>query len=118
MRAVEEALSGPVERHSSQSRLLALGAVCLLTAAVRLWLIRHCPEPDTDVPGHLGIAHAVLADPTNVAIHWVWLPAYHFILAALLTLGFSADGIRVLNCVLASLVPLLVLRYGESTLAE
>jgi hypothetical protein len=116
MRAVEEALSGSVERQSSQSRLLALGAVCLLTAAVRLWLIRHCAEPDTDVPGHLGIAHAVLSDPTNVAIHWVWLPAYHFILAALLTIGFSADGIRVLNCALASLVPLLVLRYGESTL--
>ncbi|MGO9000015.1 MAG: hypothetical protein ACLQVI_42355 [Polyangiaceae bacterium] len=115
MHAVEEALSGPVERQSSQSRLLVLGAVSLLTALVRLWLIRHFPEPDTDVPGHLGIAHAVLSDPTNVAIHWVWLPAYHFILAALLTLGFSADGIRVLNCALASLVPLLVLRYGEST---
>lgn len=96
--------------------MLALGAVSLLTAVGRLWLIRHFPEPDTDVPGHLGIAHALLLDPTNVAIHWVWLPAYHFILAALLTVGVSADGVRVVNCALAALVPLLVMGYGESTL--
>jgi hypothetical protein len=34
----------------------------------------------------------------------------------LLIAGLSANGIRVLNCALAALVPVLVLRYGESTL--
>ncbi len=96
-------------------RWIALALFVVPTFLVRLWLIRHFPEPDTDVPGHLGIARALLVDPANVAIHWVWLPAYHYLLAAFLILGLSADGIRVLNCALAALVPVLVLRYGEST---
>jgi hypothetical protein len=81
----------------------------------RLWLIRNLPEPDADAPGHLGIARALISDPTNVAIHWVYLPAYHFLLAAFLLAGLNGDGVRIVNCALAALVPLLVLRYGEST---
>lgn len=97
-------------------RWIALAAFIVPTFLVRLWLIRHFPEPDTDVSGHLGIARALRLNPTNVAIHWVWLPAYHYLLAAFLIVGLSANGIRVLNCALAALVPVLVLRYGESTL--
>jgi hypothetical protein len=97
---------------------VALALLIIPTFFIRLWLIRHFPEPDTDAPGHLGIARALLSDPTNVAIHWVWLPAYHFVLAACLRAGLSADAIRVLNCALAALLPVLVLLYGESTAAR
>lgn len=100
---------------STRWRTVALSVLIILAALARLWLIRHFPEPDTDAPGHLGIARALLTDPTNVALHWVWLPAYHFVLAAFLLLGLSADAIRLVNCALAALVPVLVLRYGEST---
>lgn len=100
---------------STRWRTIALSVLIVLAALVRLWLIRHFPEPDTDAPGHLGIARALLTDPTNVALHWVWLPAYHFVLAAFLLFGLSADAIRVVNCALAVLVPVLVLRYGQST---
>ncbi len=101
--------------NSNRWRAVALGVLILLAGLLRLWLIHHFPEPDTDAPGHLGIARALLTDPTNVALHWVWLPGYHFILAALLLLGMNADAIRVFNCALAAFVPLLVLRYGESS---
>jgi hypothetical protein len=96
-------------------RTVALALLTLPTLLVRLWLIRHFPEPDTDAAGHLGIARAVLADPTNVAVHWVYLPAYHFVLAGFLLLGLTADGIRLVNCALAALVPVLVLHYVEGT---
>jgi hypothetical protein len=96
-------------------RLFALALLSVPAVLVRLWVIHHAPEPDADAPGHLGIARALLSDPTNVAIHWVYLPAYHFLLAAFLLLGLNGDTIRLVNCVLAALVPFLVLRYGEST---
>ncbi len=95
-------------------RSVALALLLLLTLLVRLWLIRHFPEPDTDAPGHLGIARALLSDPTNVRLHWVWLPGYHFLLAGLIRAGLSADAIRRMNCGLAALVPVFVLGYAES----
>jgi uncharacterized membrane protein YGL010W len=108
-------VADPSNRFGRQS-WIALAVFIVPTLLARLWLIRHFPEPDSDVAGHLGIARALRLDPTNVAIHWVWLPAYHYLLAVLLIAGLSANGIRVLNCALAALVPVLVLRYGESTL--
>ena len=92
----------------------ALAALLLIAAAVRIWLIRHFPEPDADAAGHLGMARAVLADPANVAIHWVYLPAYHFFLATLLIVGFTADKVRLLNCVFAAFVPVVVLKCAET----
>jgi hypothetical protein len=100
---------------SKRWRAVALAALVVPTVLARSWLIHRFPEPDADAAGHLGIARAVLSDPTNVAVHWVYLPAYHFVLAGLLLLGLSADSIRLVNCALAALVPLLVACYGEST---
>jgi hypothetical protein len=95
--------------------MVAFALLIVPAVLVRLWLINHFPEPDTDAPGHLGIARALLTNPTNVALHWVWLPAYHFLLAGLLGLGMTPGSIRVFNCVLASLVPVLIVGYGEAT---
>ena len=95
-------------------RWLALALVVAPTVGARLWLIHHFPEPDLDAKGHLGIARALLHDPTNVSLHWVWLPAYHFVLAALMAVGVTGQGVRILNCALAVLVPALVLLYAES----
>ncbi len=94
---------------------LALILVIAATLAWRLWIIRHYPDPDTDANGHLGIAHALLAHPLSVSIHWVYLPAYHFVLAGLEAIGFSGDAVRMLNCVLAATVPILALRYAQRT---
>jgi hypothetical protein len=97
-------------------RWLTLGAVLLLTAALRVWLVLRFPEPDADAPGHLGIAAAVLNDPFNVQLHWVWPPGYHFLLAALLRVGFTGDGVRLFNGALAALIPVLVWRHAERVL--
>jgi hypothetical protein len=108
-------LAGATAPSKKRWRPFAIACLVVPAVLVRLWLIRNFPEPDTDAAGHLGIARALIADPANVGIHWVYLPAYHFILAALLLVGLDANGIRLVNCALAALVPLLVLRYGRST---
>ena len=95
MRAAEQVLERPLDRASPQWRLHAIGAVILLTGLARVWLIRHYPEPDGDAKGHLGIAAALLVHPLNVAIHWVWPPGYHYLLAALLGVGVTANGALV-----------------------
>ena len=74
------------------------------------------PTPDGDAKGHLGIAAALLSDPLNVAAHWVWPPGYHYFLAALLAAGVTAQGVRLLDCALAALLPVLLWSYGERTI--
>jgi len=117
VRTEAETPDSPVERPSALWRWLALGSIVLFTTAARLWVIRLFPEPDGDAKGHLGIAMALLSDPLRVAVHWVWPPGYHYFLAALLAAGVTAQGVRVLNCLLAALLPFLVWRYGERTLS-
>jgi len=92
-----------------------LAAVIAATLLVRLWVIAHSPEPDTDAAGHLGIARALLAHPMSVSVHWVYLPAYHYVLALLEGVGLGATGVRVVNCVLAAALPVVVLEYARRT---
>ena len=112
---MEQALPNSVDRKSSYWPLLVLGAVNLLATAARIWVIDHCPEPDTDAKGHLGIAAALLSHPLNVAVHWVWPPGYHYLLAGLLALGVTAHGVRLLNCALAATLPIFVWGYCRDT---
>ena len=116
MHLADEALPRAAGRSSSRWRWLLLGAVILLTTVLRVWVIRHYPEPDGDAKGHLGIATALLSDPLNVAVHWVWPPGYHYFLAALLAGGVTAQGVRLLDCSLAALLPFLVWHYAERTI--
>ena len=100
---------------SVRARLLTLAAIVSVTAIGRVWIIRHFPEPDGDAKGHLAIAAALLVHPSSVAVHWVWPPGYHYFLAALLAAGFTAQGVRLLNCALAALLPPLVWGYTHRT---
>jgi hypothetical protein len=93
-------------------------AVSLVLASGRVWIIRHYPEPDSDAQGHLGIASSLIAHPWSVSAHWVWPPGYHYLLAGLLALGVTAQGVRLLNCALAALLPVMVLGYTKDTLGE
>jgi hypothetical protein len=113
-----EALPLPERAVSTKPRWQAhaLAALVLGLAMIRVWVIQHRAEPDADAAGHLGIAAAVLKDPWNVRLHWVYPPGYHFLLAGFYALGGRAEGVRYLNCALAALLPLVVWHYAERTL--
>jgi hypothetical protein len=87
-------------------RLLAFVSVAMLVVRVG-WVFRF-REIDSDAYGHFFIAIATRRDPTNLAVHWVWLPLYHFVVGALTTIGLSFRGLRLANAALATLGPLLL----------
>lgn len=63
---------------------------------------------DSDAYGHFFIATAVKDDPTNLAVHWVWLPLYHFFVAALTYAGVGFRGVRIVNAGVATIAPFLL----------
>jgi hypothetical protein len=90
-----------------------LGAFVLVTALARAWVILRFPDPDGDAKGHLSIATALLSDPFNVGVHWVWPPGFHYFLAGLLAVGFTPQGVRILDCLLAALLPIVLWGYAR-----
>jgi hypothetical protein len=101
------------------SRPLAIVALCsLLAAAFRVVWVVFFPDIDGDAYGHFGIAIRSWHDPTNLHVHWVWLPLYHFVVGALSALGLSFRGLRIANALLQIATPILLFdavkrRVGE-----
>ncbi|HEU4582945.1 MAG TPA: hypothetical protein VFS67_32020, partial [Polyangiaceae bacterium] len=80
----------------------------LSLCAWRLRCIGLGPDPDTDAYGHFVIARQFLETPGDLAIHWVWLPLYHLLLAAGIALGAGLDQLRYANALLSTATPLLL----------
>lgn len=92
--------------------LLACATVLLLvliTAGWRLVIIQLGPDADSDAYGHHLAARHLFVDPSNQAVHWVWLPLFHWLQLPLLALGGSIQWLRVINVLLWALAPLALL---------
>jgi hypothetical protein len=88
--------------------LLALAnwkAVCVLAG----------PDVDSDAYAHHMIARAILADPRDLAVHWVWLPLFHYAQVPLVALGGSMEYVRWLNVLLSTALPVVLYRYVART---
>lgn len=95
-----------------------LAAALFLLFAWRMWLIGVGPDPDSDAYGHHMIARQILADPRDLGVHWVWLPLFHYLQAALVAIGGTMHTVRVLNDLVWAAVPLLVLRWVGAQTVE
>ena len=84
---------------------LGLGSIGLATVA-KLYLIGAGPDLEMDGYGHALAARRLIEHPTDLGVHWVWLPLGHFISALLISFGCGMDGMRYLNCALTSLLAL------------
>jgi hypothetical protein len=69
------------------------------------------PDVDTDAYAHHMIARAILADPHDLAVHWVWLPLFHYLQAPLVAIGGTMQHVRWANVVLSTLLPIGVYSY-------
>jgi len=61
------------------------------------------------------IARAILADPRDLAVHWVWLPLFHYLQVPLVALGGTMNDVRWANVVLSAAVPVVLFLYVRST---
>jgi hypothetical protein len=90
-------------------------AVSLGLFVFRIECIGLGPDPDTDAYGHYVIGRQLLDTALNLRIHWVWLPLYHGLLAAGISLGASLDHVRFANAVISTLTPLLLFALPRAT---
>ncbi len=86
--------------------LLALAGAAML--AIRLAIVASTADVETDAYGHFRCGRALLADPTNLGVHWVWLPGYHYLIWALSYLGVGFTGLRALAAVTQACAPFLL----------
>src|SRR5260370_39001027 len=70
---------------------LALAIVLAALAAWRIACVAAGPDVDTDAYAHHMIARAILADPRDLACHWVWLPLFHYAQVPLVAVGGTMD---------------------------
>ncbi|HLK39516.1 MAG TPA: hypothetical protein VKU41_22325 [Polyangiaceae bacterium] len=94
-------------------------AVTILVLAALAWWRGACllagPDIDTDAYAHHMIARAILADPRDLSVHWVWLPLFHYIQVPLVALGGTMQAVRWANVVVASALPLVLFFYVRRT---
>jgi hypothetical protein len=87
------------------SALAAWRAACVLAG----------PDVDTDAYAHHMIARAIMADPRDLAVHWVWLPLFHYLQVPLVALGGTMMHVRWANLVFAAALPCVLFAYVRRT---
>ena len=99
-------------------RLPTVVALALSLSLLALWrgvCIQTGPDIDTDAYAHHMIARAILADPRDLAVHWVWLPLFHYAQVPLVWLGGTLDAVRWANVAVTAAVPLVLFAYVRRT---
>src|SRR5580693_2508035 len=102
-------------------RVLGRAPACVLavtTVALLVWrgaCVFAGPDIDTDAYAHHMIARAILAQPGDLAVHWVWLPLFHYVQVPLVALGGTMDHVRWANLALAAALPCALFAYVRRT---
>jgi len=95
--------------------VLALALAILALAAWRAACVRAGPDVDTDAYAHHMIARAILAQPGDLAVHWVWLPLFHYAQVPLVALGGTMQDVRWANVALSAALPFVLYAYVRRT---
>ncbi len=90
---------------------VTLGLALVALAAWRAACVQAGPDVDTDAYAHHMIARAILADPRDLAVHWVWLPLFHYVQVPLVALGGDMQVVRWVNLALTAASPVLLFGY-------
>src|SRR5271163_816343 len=93
-------------------------ALALAIFVLALWrgaCVLAGPDVDTDAYAHHMIARAILADPRDLAVHWVWLPLFHYLQVPLVALGGGMNAVRWVNLALTAMVPFVLFRFVRDT---
>jgi hypothetical protein len=105
-------------RTQTLARLAPLVALAVALVALASWraaCVLAGPDQDTDAYAHHMIARAILSDPRDLAVHWVWLPLFHYAQVPLVALGGTMQTVRWVNVALTAASPVLVFAYVRRT---
>lgn len=94
---------------------VALGLAVAGLAVWRAVCVLAGPDIDTDAYAHHMIARSILADPHDLAVHWVWLPLFHYLQVPLVALGGTMNDVRWANLLLSAAVPLVLFAFVRRT---
>jgi hypothetical protein len=95
--------------------LVALALSLLVLSIWRGACVLAGPDIDTDAYAHHMIARAILADPRDLAVHWVWLPLFHYAQVPLVALGGTLNAVRWFNVALAAALPVVLFEFVRRT---
>jgi hypothetical protein len=95
--------------------VVALMLAVLALAAWRATCVLAGPDIDTDAYAHHMIARAILVDPGDLAVHWVWLPLFHYAQVPLVALGGTMQDVRWMNLALSAALPVVLYAYVART---
>jgi hypothetical protein len=95
--------------------VVVLGLALLGLAIWRAACVLAGPDVDTDAYAHHMIARAILADPRDLAVHWVWLPLFHYLQVPLVALGGTMNDVRWANVALSAAVPVVLFSHVRRT---
>jgi hypothetical protein len=101
-----------------RSRSVPVVALALALVALAAWravCILAGPDLDSDAYAHHMVARAILADPGDLAVHWVWLPLFHYAQVPLVALGGTLEDVRWTNLVLSAALPCVLYAYVART---
>jgi len=69
------------------------------------------PDFDTDAYAHHCIARQIYLGTSNLNIHWVWLPLFHYIQVGFIALGLSMQVLRFINLIIIASIPLILFNF-------
>jgi hypothetical protein len=101
-----------------RARRLPLVALLVTLAALAAWrgaCVLAGPDIDTDAYAHHMIARAILADPGDLAVHWVWLPLFHYAQVPLVALGGTMEAVRWIDVALSAALPIVLYAWVART---
>lgn len=88
--------------------LYVLLLTILVVALWQLLFILRFPDADTDAYAHFIIARDIVRNSSNLSLHWVWLPLFHYIGAFFVLIGSEMQSIRYLNIVTWNVIPVIL----------
>src|SRR5579885_119192 len=101
-----------------RARTAWLGVLALAVVGLAGWraaCVLAGADVDTDAYAHHMIARAILSDPRDLAVHWVWLPLFPYLQVPLVALGGTMEAVRWTNVALAAALPVALFAYVRRT---
>lgn len=74
----------------------------------QIFFVLNFPDTDTDAYVHHVIARQIIMSPGDLSIHWVWLPAFHYLSAGAILIGAGMQAIRFCNVLIWFSIPALL----------